>query len=491
MRKLIVSSFAAALLTAPFAAHAADIAPIYKARAPAASYGWTGLYAGVNAGYSVARDPGTFTAFVNPVIGLDNDESYKLSPAGFLAGAQLGYNWQSGNWVVGLETDFQGTGQRDTVCMLSCLVDGTVSGTVRQKLPWFGTVRGRLGVAADRALLYLTGGLAYGKVETSVTEVNGAANITTASASSIRAGWVVGGGIEAAVAGNWTAKVEYLYIDLRPQTLFFLDAGGPPGTVTVTTSMRDHVIRGGVNYRFGEPVMAVAMPVKARYAAAPSYSWAGSYLGVNAGYGVARDPITYFNNTTGHNTSFKISPAGGLGGGQIGYNWQAARWVAGLEADIQTAAMKDTVCTFGCIANAFFNLFGIVEQRLPWFGTVRGRFGYAADGALFYVTGGLAYGKVETNVTHIQGAAGTVTASASNTKTGATFGAGVEASLTGNWSAKLEYLHINFGSQTLLFAFPPPLAAITASSVATDIRENVFRAGLNYRFDWGPVIAKY
>ena len=103
------------------------------------------------------------------------------------------------------------------------------------------------------------------------------------------------------------------------------------------------------------------------------------------------------------------------------------------------------------------------------------------------MTGGVAYGKVETNVTHVQGI-GNIIAATSGTKTGATFGAGAEAPLAGNWTAKIEYLHINFGTQSLQFG---PTPNIGGTIVTTSIRENIYRAGLNYRFDWGPVIAKF
>jgi outer membrane immunogenic protein len=486
MRKFILGSIALIAFNAGNSALAADIPVRMPVKAPmlVAPYEWTGFYAGVNVGYSVARDPSTYTNVDLPFPGLVNDESYKISPAGFVGGVQLGYNWQWANWVVGLEADFQGSGQRDSVCVFQCVTDGTVSGTIVQKLPWFGTVRGRLGTAVDRALFYVTGGLAYGKVETSVTEVSGVFT-NTASDSTIRTGWVIGGGIEAALAGNWTGKIEYLYIDLGSQTLFpptiFL-----PGS-SVTAALRDNVVRGGVNYRFGPPAGGPsAMPVKAPPIAS---RWTGLYLGVNAGYGVARNPTTYFNSTVDENESFKIMPAGILGGGQLGANWQVARWVVGLEADIQGTGMRDTACVFGCIATPIFDLSGTVTQKLPWFGTARVRLGYAADGALFYLTGGVAYGKVEADITHIQGTAGAIIASASDTKTGGTFGAGVEAPLAGNWSAKAEYLYINLGAQTLQFAFP---GGGPTTIVSTSIRESIFRAGLNYRFDWsGPVIAKY
>jgi outer membrane immunogenic protein len=473
---------------------AADMAPRYtKAPAMVASpaYSWTGFYAGVNAGYGVAADPSTLDAFTNPVIGFDNLESYKISPAGVLGGVQVGANWQTGLWVFGLETDFQGTSQKDSVCVLICSTDGTVSATVSQKLPWFGTVRGRVGVAVDRSLLYVTGGLAYGRVETSVTEVDGPT--TAASISETKTGWTVGGGIEAALTGNWTAKVEYLYVDLGSQTLSFVDAAGPPGAITATAAMRDHIFRAGVNYRLGGPVgLGSSMPVKAPYLVPPT-AWTGFYAGLNVGYGIGRDPTTYaasFIFGGAQAETFKIAPANVLGGGQVGYNWQFGKLVAGLESDIQATGMRDSACVFGCINNTFFNLFGIVEHKLPWFGTVRGRLGFVGDGgALFYLTGGLAYGEEQTNIRHIQGSFfPSVTVSATQTKAGWTAGGGVEVPLGAGWRGKAEYLYVDLGSQTVAFT-PNPFTNVAVTSA---FRENIFRIGANYAFNWGgPLVTKY
>ena len=207
---------------------------------PAPVYSWTGWYVGVNIGYSVSDNRSTLTSFVNPVIGLDNAESYKISPDGILGGVQLGYNWQAGSFLFGVEGDIQATGQKDSVCVLQCTIDGTVRATIDQKLPWLATVRGRLGLVVDRSLLYFTGGGAFGQVKTSITEVDGAAFVTTVSESKTKSGWTVGGGIESALTGNWTAKIEYLYVDLGSQTLAFVHAARPPGFITGTAEMKDH-----------------------------------------------------------------------------------------------------------------------------------------------------------------------------------------------------------------------------------------------------------
>jgi outer membrane immunogenic protein len=202
---------------------------------------------------------------------------------------QAGYNWQSGRAVFGLETDIQATAQKGSSSLVDfipgtpgtpaipCILfdppapacapgsvpipatPGTpaITGiaTYQNKLPWFGTFRGRLGFTpADRWLVYATGGLAYGEVSTSETlNVNGA--IVAFSTDRTKLGWTVGGGVEAALWGNWTGKLEYLYIDFGTVNNTLI--GIAPITPIVTSShVTDQIVRVGLNYRFGGPVVA-------------------------------------------------------------------------------------------------------------------------------------------------------------------------------------------------------------------------------------------
>lgn len=482
MRRLSVALITVALAIA-FAqiASAADMPtkpPVYPSAAPAVA-DWSGFYAGVNFGYSVSANDSTATVFVNPAIGLDNNESYKISPAGVLGGVQVGYNWQAGSLLLGAEGDLQATAQKDSVCVVECTNDGSVRLTVDQRLPWLATIRGRVGLVVDRSLLYFTGGAAFGEVKTTVTEVNGPAFVTTVSERKTKSGLTVGGGIESALVGNWTAKIEYLYVDLGSQTFAFVDAAGPPGFVTVTADMKDHVIRGSLNYRFNGPVWRAAeMPVKAPHPAQRLTTWNGLYAGVNLGYGLGRNPTSYFSSTVGQTETFRVSPGGVLGGGQVGYNWQFGRAVTGLETDVQATAMKDSACVFSCV-HAFFNLSANVDQKVPWFGTTRARLGYVGDsGALFYVTGGVAYGERKTNINHIQGIL-TAAVSLDDTKAGWTVGGGIEMPVDNNWRVKAEYLYMDLGSQTIAFSVAPNADVVETST----FRESVFRLGVNYAFN--------
>jgi outer membrane immunogenic protein len=186
-----------------------------------------------------------------------------VTPKGFAGGVQVGYNWQGGrNWLVGFEADLQGTNQSGTGCApLLCIirtaggVSATSAFTATQQLDWFGTLRGRVGAVNNNILFYATGGAAFGQVKETIAENlnnGGTANFATNTNTFNQAGWVAGGGIEAAFAGNWTAKAEYLYLDLGTIQSIFRDGTGL--TINNTSTVRDHIFRAGVNYRFaGEP----------------------------------------------------------------------------------------------------------------------------------------------------------------------------------------------------------------------------------------------
>ena len=238
--KLIKAGVAAfALLSVPFAAQAADVpikAPYYKGMHSVVSYyNWSGFYAGVNAGYGM----GTSTWSALPT---------DIKPKGFLAGGTLGYNWQSGAIVYGVEGDFDWSGVKDSV---AC-----GAGTCETSNPWLATFRGRLGYAFDRWLPYVTLGGAYGSVKaTSTLPVAGAV-----SASSTQLGWTAGVGIEYAFMGNWTAKLEYLHVDLGKTSTsanaVSRDADFVGTSVIYTWRTQENIVRAGVNYKFSGPIFS-------------------------------------------------------------------------------------------------------------------------------------------------------------------------------------------------------------------------------------------
>lgn len=225
---------------------------------------------------------------------------------------------------------------------------------------------------------------------------------------------------------------------------------------------------------------AADMPVKAPpMAAAPAWSWAGVYVGANAGYawGSNNSLVTYTNNVGAVGTSPSSNAKGGFGGGQIGYNWQTGAVVFGLEADIQGASVSNAVS--GVVTN-FGGVTFAGNQKLSWFGTVRGRIGYAFDRALVYVTGGFADGHVRDTVLLSQGGGVTDLLTGSTQRNGTTIGGGLEYFLAKNWSAKAEYQYINLGHETL---FGVSTAGVPVITNAIKDKFNTVRLGLNYHFN--------
>ena len=192
---------------------------------------------------------------------------------------------------------------------------------------------------------------------------------------------------------------------------------------------------------------------KAPIYSVPGYSWTGFYAGINGGYGWGT------SDWSGAGTTGSTKPKGALAGVTLGYNLQTGSWVWGLEADFDYSAMKGSdsggtgVCSgAGC------------ETKLKYFGTGRGRLGYAGwDRWLPYVTGGVAYGNIK--------ATPAFGGDFSKGKVGWTVGGGVEYAVFANWTTKLEYLYADLGS-------------ISGGTPGNDVtfKSHLVRAGLNYRF---------
>ncbi len=271
------SMFATGALAADLPVKAYTKAPVYVDP----GYNWSGFYIGLNGGYSWGNASNTIGTTVPVATGSQHMD-------GWVFGGQIGYNWQYGkSWVFGLEGDIDATGQRGTAlfgpsttvvtvvpapgarALPTVTTTTTATGSLEEKLSWLSTFRGRIGVLpTDRVLLYITGGLAVGEVKStagaSVTTTTalsfgtppGPATVAAlAGTSSTRAGWTLGAGVEGVISGNWTARLEYLYVDLGTVNNTF--AGTAPFAPIVTSAhVTDNILRAGVNYRFGGPVVA-------------------------------------------------------------------------------------------------------------------------------------------------------------------------------------------------------------------------------------------
>jgi outer membrane immunogenic protein len=207
--------------------------PVYKSPPPI--YDWTGIYIGINAGYG----SGNSNWSDGPVGTTGN-----FSLTGFLVGGTLGANYQVGEYVFGIEADGDWThlsGNSGLTCGAISAVVPPPDGCQTQSR-WLATLRGRVGYALDRVLFYGTAGAAFGDLQAGL-------NPPSTFDSSIEAGWTVGVGAEFGITPNWTAKVEYLFVDLPNGAC--TTATNCAGAAGSTVSFNESIVRAGVNFKFG------------------------------------------------------------------------------------------------------------------------------------------------------------------------------------------------------------------------------------------------
>lgn len=260
MKKIMMTGCAAlAGLMAAGAANAADL-PARRGFVPAPvtmapAFMWSGFYAGVNAGYSFndnkASTVGT-PGFV--ALGANVPASLRTGKDGFIGGAQIGYNYQMGNIVLGVETDLQYIDGKRASSFTGPAFAG-ITTAAGSELNYLGTLRARLGlVASERLMIYATGGLAYGNPNNTAAVATGTGALWGGSSDSTRFGYAVGAGAEYALTNNWTAKLEYLYYDLGRRTV----TAGPLNAAATATGVAyqarfentGSIVRGGLNYKF-------------------------------------------------------------------------------------------------------------------------------------------------------------------------------------------------------------------------------------------------
>jgi len=241
----------------------------------------------------------------------------------------------------------------------------------------------------------------------------------------------------------------------------------------------------------GSPVLAADMPLKAPPPVVAATNWSGFYLGVVAGGEIAQTSTNFvFANIPGlPGTPTRVSPngSGGLIGAEAGYNYQAGRFLAGIEGDVDYARIGGQGTSVS--PNGFF--MAPTQQKLNLYGTVRGRLGVlATSDLLLYATGGAAFGDVSMttafvptgilggNCTNSSCGNGAVSA----TKIGATVGAGLEYALSNRITVKAEYLFVDLGHTSTTF---PLTLAVSLMAANSSYQEHVLRAGLNFKLG-GP-----
>jgi outer membrane immunogenic protein len=242
MTKNVVLGAIAALVLGTAAAAAADLPMKTKAPPPNPMYDWTGFYIGVSGGGSLGQ-----STHIDQATGLGDTIGYNVK--GGLVGGTIGYNWQVGSLVVGFEGDASWVGEYGSNMDDGLSGDPAFSSFTKET--WLGTARGRLGYAVNNLLFYGTGGYAVAGVTAGVKD--SATNALLVSSNSTRNGWTAGGGLEWGFAPNWSAKFEWLYMKFESKGLNTLGfAEGNRSSVPLD----DNVVRAGINYRFGGPVVA-------------------------------------------------------------------------------------------------------------------------------------------------------------------------------------------------------------------------------------------
>lgn len=262
IRKLLMASVGAVALTGPVLA--ADLPsrappPVYVPPVPI--FTWTGVYIGGQIGYAWGNLNHTWGD------GLGDFGSFNNQANGVIGGAHVGYNLQLGQWVVGLEGDVDGSSlsrNNDNRTFFDPFVGDFVSASVNTRADIQGSIRGRVGVAWDRVLLYATGGVAFGGFQTTVnlpffTAGGIAIGGGNETVNTTRVGWTVGGGLEYAVTNNWSVRAEYRYTDFGRNTW---DPAFTFDDVFIRRHFTENRVQVGFSYKFD---LAPPPPVVAKY----------------------------------------------------------------------------------------------------------------------------------------------------------------------------------------------------------------------------------
>ncbi len=247
MKKSLLASVSVSAIVLATNAQAADLGnrPVYKAPAFApAPWSWTGFYVGGNVGAawrrsSVVNDPSSLVNWLDGVT--DNKKT------GVIGGVQAGYNWQWASLVLGIEGDIS-FASLDRSVVAPNFLPAPFQDTFRSRLDWLATIRGRLGWAVDRWLIYGTGGVAFAELKDELSDPPTVLAFT-AKPDSTLTGWTAGGGIEYAFTDHWTAKAEYLHVGFSDRTAV---VGSPRAATGYAFRFKDSldIARVGINYKF-------------------------------------------------------------------------------------------------------------------------------------------------------------------------------------------------------------------------------------------------
>ncbi|MBR0830756.1 porin family protein [Bradyrhizobium manausense] len=486
------------------AASAADIPVKAPALAAAPIVDWSGVYAGVHAGYG-----GGMTDW--------NNEGFNYPAAGFLGGGQIGINKQIASLVFGLELEgswasISGT-QPLTTGSMGFFFLGTLDDKPKSRLDGMVTLAGRAGLAADRWFVFAKGGLAgvwqTHSLDRTLNDAFGFTMTNNVSGRDFRIAPLIGLGAEYALDAHWSLKAEYDYLHLSTKTVPLSGAatfnGVPaPGFVLNETITQDaiHLIKVGANYRLGPvAVDPVYPPVKA----VPGTNWTGAFLGVQGGYGFGRlDRSTFADPTVPGSGTYDMK--GWLGGVDGGVNVQSGAFVFGVEGEWMWTGIRGGQNFTGFDPGFNGNVATSLTSTIDWLAIASAKAGFVVgDRLLVYGKGGVAiaserHSNNSVETFQAQPDVFSIATTGRAVHTGVAIGAGAEYALGGNWSIKGEYDYIKMlpqrhtatGVLTLAGPFPDQgNIAPGFDQVRQDL--HLFKLGVNYHFNplSGAVTARY
>lgn len=431
---------------------------------------WTGFYAGAH--------------IANAISG-NNWKDVKGSPVpfggdftggGIVGGAQAGYNYQRGPFVLGLEAEGSFAD-----------IDGSVQcGLARVRcdtnIEALGTVTGRLGYATGDFLLYGKAGGAWVNEKLILSPTVGMNPAEVVEKRQTRVGVALGGGVEYAFSSLTSAKIEYSYLGFGGDELKFIEPNG--NRLNVGLDQNIHLIKLGLNTKL------TGAPFTRAYHSAPdappSHIWDGVYAGVHTGGAFG---TTDWKSATGllgtiADLGFPGSGTadGTIAGGQIGFNRQAGSLVVGGEIDASWSNLDGfTKCATSFVPPAFSTNFNC-HSHIDALGTFAGRLGWAHDNFLVYGKAGAAWAK-ESDIATREDLPNRF--KGNPLRWGYTAGAGVEYAFTSAWSGKAEYNYLDFGTKTV--GLNDQFG--NTSNVEIGQRAHLFKMGLNYRFGTDPTTA--
>jgi len=403
------------------------------------AFDWTGFYLGAHAGFGSGDH--RFDRSLDVALA---SHRYR----GALFGGQFGWNYQINRFVLGLE----GTLAWADLAGSSPYQDGAAR--LGTRVTSIATMGPRLGFAIDRALIYGKGGLAFVGYRSLISGLPD----PVAPASGARAGWFLGAGLEYALTPNWTARIEYNYVNTG--TGAWLVAAGP-GLTGYRSRQDIQTVTFGLNYLFPTATRVSAE----RQPTSPAGLWTGFYAGLHAGYGTGD---TTFSPSFG----VVVSPhrsQGGLIGAQFGWNQQFDQVVVGIEGSLAFANLA------GSATDPVMGVFGSKAARIATMGP---RLGFAIDRALLYGKGGFAAGSFD-NRYEVAG----LSRASSAKSLGWFVGGGAEYAFAPNWSAKVEYNYIAMG--TGFFTVSDPAQPHTGG-FQSNRNVHTVTLGVNYLFNTGP-----